>query len=256
MRGLQYFVVFLVLFSSCKVKMDLTKTPVISKKMSARKVARKHMASSLDKASVAAKLKVNFNNGKQQQRISVSLKMKKDQVIWLKGSKFITLFKVKITPTSVRYYSSYAKNYLEGDFSLLKKLLGVEINFEQLQNLLLGQSLLNVKKQKQRVIIEDNKYVLAPEIQNDLFDISFFVNPSHFKLDRQSVVNFEKGQRLDIFYPSYKVIDGEVFPQEIQLVAKQPDALTKIDFILKSVQFDTNFDLSFTIPKGYKQIKL
>ena len=97
--------------------------------------------------------------------------MKKDEVIWLKATKFITLFKVKITPTSVRYYSSYAKNYIEGDFSILKKLLGVDINFSQLQNLLLGQSLLNVKKQKLGITIEDNNYVLAPESKVQLLDI-------------------------------------------------------------------------------------
>ena len=76
MRVVKYFVVFLVLFSSCNVKKDLTKTTIISKKFSARKVARKHVAANFDKTSVAAKLKVNFNNGKLKQTISVSLKMK------------------------------------------------------------------------------------------------------------------------------------------------------------------------------------
>lgn len=255
MRFVKYFVVFLVVFSSCNVKKDLTKTTIISKKFSARKVARKHVASNFNKTSVAAKLKVNFNNGKLNQTISVSLKMKKDEVIWLKATKFITLFKVKITPTSVRYYSSYAKNYIEGDFSILKKLLGVDINFNQLQNLLLGQSLLNVKKQKLGVTIEDNNYVLAPESQVQLLDISFFVNPSHFKLDKQSVVNPQKNKRLDISYPSYKMIDGELFPQEIQILAKEPDAFTKINVTVKSVKFDENFNVYFSIPKGYKQIK-
>lgn len=255
-RFVKYFVVILMVLSSCKAKKDLLKTTTISKKMSARKVARKHIASNFNKTTVAAKFKVNFNNGTLKQRISVSLKMKKDEVIWLKGTKFITLFKVKITPTSVRYYSSFTKNYVEGDFSMLTKLLGIEINFEQLQNLLLGQSLLNLKKQKQRVTIEDNKYVLTPESQVDLFDISFSVNPSHFKLEKQSVVNSQKNKRLDIFYPSYSMIDGELFPQEIQIIAKQPKTFTKIDFITKSVLFDTNLDLSFSIPNGYKQIKL
>ena len=137
----------------------------------------------------------------------------------------------------------------------MKKLLGVDINFNQLQNLLLGQSLLNVKKQKLRVTIEDNNYVLAPESQVQLLDISFFVNPSHFKLDKQSVVNPRKNKRLDISYPSYRMIDGELFPQEIQILAKEPEAFTKIDVTVKAVKFDENFNVSFSIPNGYKQIK-
>ena len=131
MKFVKYFVVFVIVFASCKAKKNLMNTPAEIREMSARKVARKHMASNFDKTFVEAKLKASFNNGKLKQRISVSLKIKKDEVIWLKGTKFITLFKVKITPTSIRYYSSYAKNYFEGDFTILKKILGTEINFNQ-----------------------------------------------------------------------------------------------------------------------------
>ena len=143
----------------------------IAKDISARKVAKRHIAANFDKKTVDAKLKVNFDNGKTKQGLSVYLKMKKDEVIWLKGSKLITVFKAEITPTSVRYYSPVFKNYFEGDFSMIKQLLGVEINFEQLQNLFLGQSLLNVKEEDQEVKIVDNRYVLSPEKQAVLFDI-------------------------------------------------------------------------------------
>ena len=182
--------------------------------------------------------------------------MKKDEVIWLKGTKFITLFKAKITPTSVRFYSSLNKTYFDGDFSMLQKILGTDINFNQLQNLLLGQSLMNVKKKKQEVIIQNNSYVLSPNEPEKLFDIFFSVNPSHFKLDKQSIVNSRKNQRLDVVYPLYNVFDGVVFPSEIKIKAKQPGSFTNIDFSLRSVEFNTDVNTSFSIPKGYKQIKI
>jgi hypothetical protein len=256
MRFIKIVVVFIIVFASCKTKKNLMSSNAVAEEMSAKKVARKHIASSFDKKTVEASLRANFNNGKIKQSISVSLKMKKDEVIWLKGTKFITVFKVKITPTSVSYYSPYAKNYFEGDFSMLKKLLGTDINFSQLQNLLLGQSLFNVKDQKQNVVIENNSYVLSPDKQANLFDIFFAVNPSHFKLDKQSIVNSIKNQRLDISYPSYKMVNDEVFPSEIKIKAKQLNKFTNIDFILKSVEFNTDFDISFSIPEGYKRINL
>ncbi|WP_232455898.1 DUF4292 domain-containing protein [Polaribacter sp. SA4-10] len=231
-------------------------TNVIAKEMGAKKVIRKHVSANFNKKTVDAKLKANFNNGKIKQSISVSMKIKKDEVIWLKGTKFITIFKAKITPNSVRFYSPYAKNYFEGDFSMLEKLLGTDINFLQLQNLLLGQSMMNLKEEKQEVTIIDNSYVLSPEVQADLFDIFFAVNPSHYKLDKQSVVNNAKNQRLDVFYPSYTLINDELFPSEIKIKAKQASKFTNIDFILKSVEFDTDLNMSFSIPKGYKRINL
>ena len=256
MKFIKYFLVFTLIFTSCKSKKNVTDVKEIVREMSAKKVARKHVAANFDKKSVNAKLKANFNNGKVKQSISVSLRMKKDEVIWLKGTKFITVFKAKITPTSVSYYSPFAKNYFEGDFNMLKKILGVDINFEQLQNLLLGQSVLNVKEQKQNVIIKDNSYILSPETQAHIFAIFFAVNPTHFKLDNQSIVNPLKNQRLDVTYPSYSLIDDVLFPATIQIKAKQANRFTNVDFFLKSVAFDTDFETPFTIPNGYKELKL
>ena len=225
-----------------------------AKDISARKVAKKHIAANFDKKTLDAKLKVNFDNGKTKQSLSVSMKMKKDEVIWLKGSKFITVFKAEITPTSVRYYSSVFKNSFEGDFSMIKQLLGVDINFEQLQNLFLGQSLLNVKEEGQEVAIVNNTYILTPEKQAELFDIFFTINPAHFKLDEQSIVNTEKKLRLDVKYPSYNLINEVVFPSEINIKAKNTKSVTAIDLEYKSVEFDTDVYMSFNIPSGYKKL--
>ncbi len=226
----------------------------IAKNISARKVAKKHVAANFDKKTVDAKLKVNFDNGKTSQGLTVNLKIKKDEVIWLKGSKFLTVFKAEITPTTVRYYSTVFKNSFEGDFSMIEKLLGVAINFEQLQNLFLGQSLLNVKEIDQEVEIVNNRYILSPEKQAELFDIFFTINPAHFKLDEQNIVNTEKNLRLDVNYPSYNLIQNTVFPSAVSIMAKNPKSVTKIDLVYKSVVFDTEVFMSFNMPNSLKKL--
>ena len=227
----------------------------IAKEISAKKVAKKHIAANFDRKTVGAKLKVNFDNGKIKQSLSVNMQIIKDEVIWLKGTKFLTVFKAKITPTSVSYYSPVFKNYFEGDFSMIKELLGVEINFEQLQNLFLGQSLLNVKEVKQEVKILNNRYILSPEVQAELFDIFFTINPTHFKLDEQTIVNNDKNLRLDVKYPSYNLVDDVVFPSEINIIAKNSKSTTAIDFTYKSVVFETDVNMNFNIPNGYKRLE-
>lgn len=226
----------------------------IAKNISAKKVAKKHIAANFDKTTLDAKLKANFDNGKTKQSLSLSMKMKKDEVIWLRGTKFITVFKAEITPNSVRYYSPVFKHYFEGDFSMIKQLLGVDINFEQLQNLFLGQSLTNVKEEKQEVEIVNNRYILSPEKKAELFDIFFTINPTHFKLDEQSIVNVEKNLRLDVKYPSYNLLNEVVFPAEINIKAKNSKSVTAIKLIYKSVVFDSEVSMSFNIPSGYKKI--
>ena len=92
MKFIKYFVFLAVVFTSCKAKKNLMSSNTVAEEMSAKKIARKHVAANFDKKTVDAKLKASFNNGKLKQSFSVSFKMKKDEVIWLKGTKFITLF--------------------------------------------------------------------------------------------------------------------------------------------------------------------
>jgi len=254
MKSLKYILLFTMILTSCKTTKNMIDATATAKDISARKVAKKHIAANFDQKTIDAKLKVNFNNGKTKQNLSVSMKMKKDEVIWLKGSKFITVFKAEITPTSVRYYSSLFKNSFEGDFSMIEQLLGVEINFEQLQNLFLGQSLLNVKEEVQQVEITNDRYVLSPEKQAKLFDIFFTINPAHFKLDEQSIVNNDKNLRLDVKYPSYNLINDVIFPDGIKIKAKNTKSATTIDLEYKSVEFNTDVNMSFNIPSGYKKL--
>ncbi|MDA9339469.1 DUF4292 domain-containing protein [Polaribacter sp.] len=247
---------FLLFVTACGTNKTAIDANAIAKKMSARKVARKHVAARFDKKTITAKLKVKFDNGKIKENVSVSLRIIKDEVIWLKATKFITILKVKITPTSVQYYSPFFKNYYEGDFSSLEQFLGTAINFEQLQNLLFGQALQNVKKQKQNIEIQNNVFVLSPKVQSDLFEVFYSINPSHFKLEKQQIVNPVKQQQLDILYPNYKIIETEVFPTKISIKATEKDKYTHIDITFKNVKFNTPVNTSFRIPKNYKRINL
>ena len=254
MKYLLQICLFLMVFTACKSKKVVIDATVIAEKMPAKKVAKKHVYANFDKKTVAAKLKVKFDDGKAPQNLAVEMRMVKDEVIWLKVSKFMTVLKAKITPTSVQYYSPFFKNSFVGDFSSVAELLGVEINFDQLQNVLFGQAIQNVKKQPQQVQIIDNAYVLSPKKQAALFDLFFVVNPSHFKLDRQSIVSSSENKQLDILYPKYMIVEDEVFPAKMRLKAIQKKKATTIDITFKTVKFNTQIDTSFRIPTNYKRI--
>ena len=256
MKYLLQICIFLIVFTSCKTNKNVIDARLSGKKISAKKVARKHILSNLDKETVSAKLKVKFVNGKKKQTLSVTMRILKDEVIWLKATKIVTILKAKITPKGVQYYSPLFKNYFAGDFSSLEKILGVKVNFEQLQNLLLGQSVHKLKKLNKYVEIKDNSYVLSPRHKINLVDLSFFINPSHFKLNKQSIVNNTKNTSLDILYPNYKIINNEVFPARIKIIAKQKNKFTTIDLNFKSVKFNTNLNTYFKIPSNYNRINL
>ncbi|WP_299001011.1 DUF4292 domain-containing protein [uncultured Tenacibaculum sp.] len=255
MRYITLLLIVLLSITSCKSTKNVTSSTAI-KELSARKVAKKHSSANFDKETVDARLKVNYKDNRENVGFSVRMKIKKDEVIWLKGSKMITVFKAKITPTRVQFYSPYKKNFFDGDFSMLKELLGTDINFQQLQNMLLGEALVDVKSERQEVAIHDNSYQLSPKNQSELFDLFFYINPLHFKLNKQSVVNPLKNQRLDISYPKYSKKNSTLFPEKINIQAKENNKFTIIDIHTRSVEYNTKLNVDFTIPNGYKEIQL
>ena len=141
-------------------------------------------------------------------------------------------------------------------FTSIKKVLGADISFKQLQNILLGETIIDIKSERQNIDITSNSYKLSPKQQNKLFDLFFFINPKHYKLDKQSVISSLKNQRLDISYPSYSRKNNVLFPDRINILAKENNKFTKIEMIVRSVDFNTNPNFSFSIPKGYKEIQL
>lgn len=255
MRFLKYLLVFSVLFYSCKSSKNIIDANATAKKMSAKKVAKKHIATNFNQKTVDAKLRVKFKNNKESQSFSVKMKIKKGEVIWLKGTKIITLFRAKITPTSVSYYSPYAKNYFEGDYALIKDFLGTNITFNELQNIFLGQAEIANKGRDYDVDIVDNQYKLSPEKQLKLFDRFLYINPAHFKLSKHSLVNEVKNQRLDIEYPKYLEKDGEIFPENIIINVKEKNKFTNVNITVKSVIFNTELKMPFKIPSGYKKLE-
>lgn len=256
MRFVKYILVFTIVFASCKSNKITLNENAVAKKMSTKRVVKKHVATNFEKQTIDAKFNVGYNDGKTNQSISVQLKIQKDEVIWLKGTKIISLFKAKITPEKVSFYTGIGRKYFEGDFSMLEKILGAEVNFNQLQNMFLGQAMLDLKIVKPTLEIIDNAYLLAPEVQASLFNAFFTVNPGHFKLEKQAIISNKKSQSLEIKYPSYKLVDGVIFPREIKIEAKENQKLTTINFLLKSLEFNTELNTSFKIPSSYKPIIL
>ncbi|MFV0248436.1 MAG: DUF4292 domain-containing protein [Tenacibaculum sp.] len=244
--------VFTLALTACKTKKTATSYPLIRKRL-ASKVIKQHTNKNFDKKTVDAKLRINYKDSKNSLEFNARIKIKKDEVIWIEGTKFITLFKIKITPDKLSYYSPIYNDFFEGNLSELKKVLGADISFKQLQNLFLGQAITDLESERQSIKIEKNTYLLTPKKQNDMFNVFFYINPNHYKLDRQIVVNTNSNESLDFSYPHYT----ENFPAKINiLLTKKNSENTKAIIRVRSIKFNTKLKIFFSIPHGYKKINL
>ena len=197
MRIITFLIVFTLVFTSCKSNKNITDKGVV-KGISANKIIKRHNA-------------VSFDAERTRYTFTVRLRMQKDSVIWMKGTyKILSAFRIKITPTKFSFYSPLEKQYFEGDYSLLEKILGTKVTFTQLQNLLLGESILNLKDQKYLAEVEGRSHKLTPKKQKQLYSIFFLINPKNFKLQKQMLEVDETKQRLRINYDNYVSLENQL----------------------------------------------
>ena len=168
-KYLLFILLFSFLISSCK-----TKKPLVSTMNHATlKLLDAYKDHTFSKETIQAKIKLRYQDPKQTQNITIKLRIKKDQIIWMSASFLgFPIAKAKITPEKVQYYEKIKQTYFDGDFSLLSSVLGREINFQQLQNILLGESLLGLKGDFFSET-EGQSLKLTPVEQEELFTIIY-----------------------------------------------------------------------------------
>lgn len=225
--------------------------------ISTKKIISNHYDNNFNQKTVNANLNAKYSDNKMSTSVNIKLRIDMDKTIWMSATKLgFPLAKLKITPDRVSYYEKLKGTYYDGDFALLSKFLGTELDYQKVQNILLGQAVLNLKKEKYDSKIDNQLYQLSPIKENELFGILFFMNPDNFKLNRQEITNTEKQQMLTVSYANYKDIKGEQFPENINIRATDRNNLTTINIEYKSVEFNEELTFPFEIPSGYKEITL
>ena len=69
--------------------------------LSIKSVIRKHQAGDVDFNTLSGRLGIDYSDGEDAQRVTVSLRMKRNEVIWLSAP--LGVIKVLITPEPVSY---------------------------------------------------------------------------------------------------------------------------------------------------------
>lgn len=255
LKKISFIAIIVLSFSACKS----TKVTNTSGKMglSSKKVIKNHYANTFDKKTINAKLKIKYKGKSSSLGVSASLRIQKDETIWISLTKFgFAAGKVLITPNRVSFYEKLNRTYFDGDFSLLSNFLGTELDFQKVQDLLLGQSLLDLKKESFDLSVSDKNYLLKPKIGNPLFDILFLINPINFKINSQQLNQKEENNTLVINYANYETIENEFFPREINIIASDLKNTSTIDVDYRSVEFNKTLSFPFEIPKNYEKIEL
>ena len=251
-----YIIIISFLLISCGGSKVVNESNQANSSLSPKSILKTHQAASPEFSTLAARMQVSYEEGENSQSIAVSLRMEKDNKIWIKASLLgITLAKALITPEKVSYYESISNTYFDGDFSLLSEWLGTNIDFQKAQAILLGQSIFDFEAKYQSTVIV-NKYKLQPKTQIDNFIFSLLLNPENFKISSETLSQPNDERMFTVNYGKYQKIEGGYYPSQINIIATQKGSKTKIAVNYKKIDHNAAIRFPFTIPKGYEEIQL
>ena len=238
---------------SCKSAKKLAEEGEI-KSLSAKSIIDNHYDKQLDFKTLSGKIKIDYTEGSGTQSVGVSFRMKKDEAIWISAP--LGVIKAYITPERVSFYNKLQNEYFDGDYTYFSDILGIDIDFYQVQNILLGQAFFDLRELKYNAEANGDHYELTPKKGSDMVKTLFYVEPDNFRMARQQFSQPAKKRLLDIHYKNYQEKDKKILPNEIGIMAIETMQRTFIDITYKNIEFDRDLNFPYRIPKGYDEIVL
>lgn len=246
------FVILILFFVSCKSTKNISSSGELNDNLSSEQIIKAHTKQNTRFKTLQSRVKVEYIQGNKSQMHTINLRIEKDKTIWLSAT--LGVVRAKITPQKVSFYNKLDNTYFEGDFSLISDLLGTELDFQNVQNLLLGEAIFDLNNQTYNIDIHEASYVLSPKTQNTLYEIFFLLNPSHFKMDSQQLAQSLKRRMLEIDYKNYQKVEKQILPQHIKIIALEEDEETIINMVFKSISLNNDLRFPFRIPSGFDEI--
>ncbi|WP_321826130.1 DUF4292 domain-containing protein [Maribacter dokdonensis] len=245
--------VMIIFMASCK-STKVISGGTVDAKLSSKSVIKAHYQNEAGFKTLAGRVKISYSDGETSQNVSVSLRMEKDKAIWMSAP--LGIVKAYITPDRVSFYNKLENEYFDGDFSYLSDLLGTEVDFSILQNLLTGQAIIDLRQGKYDIGISNESYRLTSKEQDVLYKTLFQVEPKNFKMALQQLSQPLEKRVLEIAYKNYQSLDNEILPNEIMVKAITKDSENNIDLEFKNLELNGTVNFPYSIPKGFNEIEL
>lgn len=281
---------------SCKTKkvavnqVKLEENPLVAESI------EKLKNNNLEYSTLSARLDGDFKSEAQNASFKTNIRIKKDSIIWMSATALmgIEVFRIIITPDSVKFLNRLNKTYLVSDLENLSKIANVYVDFELIESLLTANFyaqktdnfknyninnqlvLTNLRKKTLKRFQQKHDQIEKLEKKDkidkldrinlddipekidstDFIEQSIWVYPDIFKIFQYRFQETKSNRILEMKYDSYTNLpDSSYFPKKIStILGNEKLGILKGEF----VKIEKNIDLTypFSIPESYAPIKL
>lgn len=182
---------------------------------------------------------------------TADIRLKKDEKIWMSVKKFgFEIARVLIKPDSAFIINRFHSEYMAKSINEFKKEYDVPLDFYELQNILVGNSIVKGQMPTDGKKLAD-KFIL--KTKSDDLKITYQLDPKYKIINTKFFTTNNK--TIEIDFSKYKTQEG----QEIPYLRKYsyPNSINPKYFLnlkIKKVSVNKEQNIKFEVPKSYDKI--
>ena len=210
----------------------------------------------LDFDEMSSKSKIEFNDAKTSINANANIRIKKDSIIWFSVSPGLGIEAARgiITPESLMFINRIEKEYSILDYEALSKKLNFDINYELIQNVIMGNMPL-MDDEENQILNTDDFFLVKQQKEN--YEINNFIGRHTQKLEKVNITESSTGNELSMTYRDFKKVEETIDLAFINFIklnykSKQGPMETAISLEHSKVEFDNKkLRFPFSIPQKY-----
>ncbi len=200
-----------------------------------------------------ANVKADYKEDSKGLGFDILLVMEKDKYIWMSITALlgIEVARVMITTDSVRILDRLHRKCISTDFSYLQQMSNVPFQLENLQNLIIGNTIFKNSEEKSLIdTLLGNIAVYT--LLNSQKQSTFYNN--QYRPQKSIITDQNQQKELKVDYNLFTQTDRMVLPSKIDINIRAEKRIDCV-FELSNFVFEKKREVQFNVPSGYEIVK-
>ncbi|MCX2481214.1 DUF4292 domain-containing protein [Pedobacter sp. MC2016-15] len=245
--------------AGCKSKKAVVKAPSVAETpapvLNTKKLENLKTLKSKDLPfnTLSLKGKVSMEIEGKENGVSVNVRVKKDEKIWISLTAIagIEVARALITPDSLIVRNNLQSVALKKPFSYIYRFAGKQVTFKMLQSVLTGNTIDELMTEQSVVELNGGIFTLTGDKSGLGYRVLF---NTLLKTAELNLNDARAGQALKVNYGEYQDVTGALFPSVTRINSVSGTKKTSIAFDFNKIERNVPLDFPFSVPKRFELI--
>jgi hypothetical protein len=202
---------------------------------------------------LSLKGKVNLEIEGKENGVSVNIRVKKDEKIWISMTAIagIEVARALITPDSLIVRNNLQSVAIKKPFSYIYKFTSKQVTFKMLQSVLTGNTIEELMTDRSVVDLNGGIFILSGDKNGLGYRVLF---NTLLKTAELNLNDARAGQALKVVYSDYQDVTGALYPSVTKINSVSGVKKTNISFDFNKIERNVPLDFPFSVPKRFELI--